>query len=72
MKYRERSTINAKVVDSTDTATLQGLLYDTMEDDADVYTDEAAAYKGMVDVEHETVKHSVAECVNGIAHTNNI
>ena len=33
-----------------------------------VYTDEAAAYKGLPN--HETVKHSVSEYVNGQAHTN--
>ena len=32
------------------------------------YTDEAAAYKGLPN--HETVKHSVSEYVNGQAHTN--
>ena len=38
---------------------------------ATVYTDDAAAYKGMP-FEHETVKHSVSEYVNGMAHTNGI
>ena len=37
-------------------------------DGAQVFTDDAAAYKGLPN--HETVKHSVAEYVNGQAHTN--
>ena len=36
-----------------------------------VYTDDAAAYKGMP-FEHATVRHSVGEYVDGMAHTNGI
>ena len=35
-----------------------------------VYTDEAAAYQGLLN--HEAVKHSVREYVHGQAHTNGI
>ncbi len=70
MKNRATGKTNAKVVESTDAATLQGFVYDNTENGAEFYTDEAAAYKGMVGVEHETVKHCASEYVNGIAHTN--
>ena len=36
-----------------------------------VYTDDAAAYEGIPNP-HETVKHSVCEYVDGMAHTNGI
>ena len=38
--------------------------------EADVYTDDAAAYRGLPN--HETVAHSIGEYVNGQAHTNGI
>ena len=37
-----------------------------------MYTDEAAAYKGLVGMQHETVKHSVSEYVSGQAHVNGV
>ena len=36
---------------------------------ATVYTDDHGGYQGMP-FEHETVKHSISEYVNGMAHTN--
>ena len=39
--------------------------------DATVYTDEAAAYKGMP-FEHDSVRHSTGEYVRDMAHTNGI
>ena len=39
---------------------------------AKVYTDDALAYAGLVDYDHESVKHSVAEYVRGNVHTNGI
>jgi hypothetical protein len=41
------------------------------EDDTMVYTDEAAAYRGLPRP-HESVKHSVSEYVREQAHTNGI
>ena len=38
---------------------------------ATVYTDDAAAYRGMP-FEHQSVRHSVGEYVDGMAHTNGI
>ena len=72
VKDRATGQVVAKVVVDTSAATLQQFVYDNTEIGATVYTDEAAAYKSMVGVEHETVKHSVSEYVNGMAHTNGV
>jgi len=61
----------AEVVEGTDSETLQGFVKSVAPQDAKVYTDEAAAYKG-IPHEHETVCHSVSEHVRGQAHVNGI
>ncbi len=68
-KDRTTNKISATVVDNTDKETLHGFVRDRVADGATVYTDEAAAYKGMP-FEHESVNHSISEYVNGMAHTN--
>ena len=49
---------------ATDAKTLQGFVIATAIASATVYTDDAAAYKGMP-FEHESVRHSVGEYVDG-------
>ena len=71
MKDRDSNKVTAKVVADTDARTLQGFVSEHAAPDAKVYTDDAAAYKGM-SFEHESVRHSVGEYVNGMAHTNGI
>lgn len=63
------AVVAAKVVESTDKSTLQGFISEHTASGTTVYTDEASAYEGMP-FGHESVKHRVAECVRGIAHTN--
>ena len=70
MKDRETNEVNAEVVKLTDKATLQAFVLDRTGDGVKVYTDEAAAYQGLLN--HEAVKHSVREYVHGQAHTNGI
>ncbi len=71
-KCRASNKVNARVVANTDKATLQGFVDDMTDPDTVVYTaDDAAAYQGIPNP-HETVKHSVSEYVNGMAHTNGI
>ncbi len=72
LKDRASGQIRAEVVESTDAATLQQFVYDNTEIGTTIYTDEAHAYKGMIGMQHETVKHSVGEWVNGMAHTNGL
>ena len=64
--------IRAQPVASTDKATLQGFVADTVAIGSTVYTDEAAAYRDLPNMEHEAVKHSVGEYVKGMAHTNGV
>ena len=70
-KDRASNQVAAKVVRSTDVETLQGFILDHTVQGATVYTDDAPAY-GSLPFAHATVKHSVAEFVNGMAHTNGI
>ena len=70
-KDRKTNRIKAKVVKMTDTKTLQGFVIATALTGATVYTDDAAAYKGMP-FDHASVRHSVGEYVDGMAHTNGI
>ena len=69
---RDRATgrVTARRVERTDAATLRGLVRDSVEPGATLYTDEAPAYRGMPEYAHEAVVHSVGEYVRGMAHTN--
>ena len=71
-KDRETNRISAKVVPGTDTKTLQAFVREKAKAGATVYTDDAAAYRGMAGYEHEAVNHSVGEYVRNMAHTNGI
>ena len=71
IKDRATNEVRAEVVTETDAETLQDFVEENTEEDATVYTDDAAAYKG-VEREHESVRHSVSEYVRGQAHTNGI
>ena len=70
-KDRKTNKVRAKVIENTDAETLRGFVADHAADGATVFTDDAAAYKGMP-FEHESVRHSVGEYVNDMAHTNGI
>ena len=70
-KDRKTNKIKAKVVKVTDAKTLQGFVIATALAGATVYTDDAAAYKGMP-FDHASVRHSVGEYVDGMVHTNGI
>ena len=70
-KDRKTNKVRAMVVKATDAKTLQSFVLVTALAGATVYTDDAAAYKGMP-FYHHAVKHSVGEYVRGMAHTNGI
>ena len=70
-KDRKTNRVTTTAVMFTDTPTLQGFVESATEPTAQVYTDEAAAYKGL-NRPHEAVKHSAREYVHGMAHTNGI
>ena len=68
VKDRTTKQVAARVVEHTDGPTLKGFVAEHTADGVKVYTDEHTAYKGLPN--HETVKHSVGEWGNGLAHTN--
>ena len=70
-KCRTSNQVRAEVVEATDKATLHEFVEESVDDGATVYTDDAAAYEG-IPFDHESVKHSVSEYVDGMAHTNGI
>ncbi len=69
-KDRATNRVSAEVVDHVDKLTLQEFAESRMADGAEVFTDDALAYRGLPN--HQTVKHSVSEYVNGKAHTNGV
>ena len=69
-KDRDTNQVTAMPIQRTDASTLQGFVKDNIEKDAKVYTDDHGGYHGLKN--HETVKHSVGEYVDGMAHTNGI
>ena len=71
VKDRATGNVSASVVERTDGPTLREFVWTRTAEGAQVYTDEAAAYKGLPRP-HETVAHGVGEYVNGQAHTNGI
>lgn len=70
VRDRETKRVSAQVVKRTDKKTLQTFVKDRIEPGAKVYTDEAHAYRGLLN--HESVKHSVGEYVRAQAHTNGV
>ena len=70
-KDRETNQVVAGSVKRTDKETLHGFVQAISDEGAQVYTDDATAYRGLPRA-HESVKHSVNEFVKGQAHTNGI
>ena len=72
---RERGgRVKAMPVDGASKAVLQNAVHGHVELGSTLYTDDHAGYRGLGGVlyRHETVRHSVREFVNGMAHTNGI
>ena len=70
-RNRETKKVAAKVVTSTDKATLQGFLKEHADPGATVYTDDAKAYETLP-FNHAAVKRLLGEYVRGEVHTNGI
>ena len=68
---RDTNRLHVRVIDGEDRVTLRGFVDRVAGVDARLYTDEAAAYRGMRE-EHEAVNHSVGEYVNEQAHVNGV
>lgn len=71
---RERGgDVRATVILTTDAATIQAEVNNTVEAGSVLCTDEHGAYRGMdQQFNHAVVNHSAKEFVNGMAHTNGI
>ena len=69
-KDRKTKRVSAQVVESTDGATLQRFVVDNAEWDAEIYTDDACAYRALAN--HQAVKHSAGQYVDGQIHTNGV
>ena len=67
---RETNRVSAAVIPGTDKETLQSFVTDRTVEGAQVYTDEHPSYQGLPN--HQAVKHSVSQYVDGMAHTNGI
>ena len=70
MKDRQTKQVQATVIEHTDRPTLSGFVNDRIVSGAKVYSDEHSGYDWIEN--HEIVRHSVKEYVNGMAHTNGI
>ena len=70
VKDRETGQVAARRMERTDASALQDFVRSKVEPGATLYTDEAAAYRGMPEYEHEAVNHSAKEFVREMAHTN--
>ena len=69
-KDRQTNRVDAEVAAAVDGKTLKEFVYSRVEPGAEVFTDEAHAYKGLSGVHHRQVRHSAGEYVNGQASTN--
>jgi transposase-like protein len=72
VKDRATGRVSARRMAATDTTALQRFVRDTVAPGATLYTDEAAAYRGMPEYAHQAVNHSAGEYVRDMAHTNGI
>ena len=73
VKDRDSNEVRAEVVRRTDGATLQGFVREHTESGATVYTDDAAAYRGIWNSSmRPSITSAVSEYVRGQAHTNGI
>lgn len=68
-----KGNVVARVIASTDAATLQGFVREAVSTKVDLLaTDEHASYVGLTDFPHEAVRHGRKEYVVGAVHTNTI
>lgn len=69
MKDRDTNEVRTEVITATDADAIQDFVEENTDEEATVYTDDAAAYRD-VDREHEAVRRSIGEYVRDQAHTN--
>jgi len=70
---RSRSgKVKVQALDRCTAERLQAFVTENIKLGSHICTDSATAYKGIPGCEHESVHHSISECVRGQAHTNGI
>ena len=69
---RETNQVTTRAVAATDAPTLQGFIRETAKTGASVFTDDAAAYRGISGFRHEAVNYMAGEHVRDTVHTNGI
>ena len=67
---RDTGQVSSAPVENTRRETLEEFIYDRVEPDAMVYTDDHGSYRSLPN--HEVVRHSEDEYVRGDVHTNTI
>lgn len=72
VRDRETGLVRAEVIEDTKRDTLHGFIKQHVSIRSQIYTDEAHAYKHLVDYQHSSVNHSAGEYVKGRASTNGI
>ena len=72
VKDRGSKLVKPQAVDDTTSKTLYRFINDSVAPNSQVYIDEAKAYTGLVDFDHESVAHSIGKYVKDQAHTNGI
>lgn len=71
IKDRKTNRVVARVVSATTSKTLCGFVEASTTENAQIYTDEATAYKS-INRPHEAVSHSAGEYMREMAHTNGL
>ena len=71
IKDRSTNQVRTQVVEDTKTRTLQEFVHGNTEENAIIYTDEHASYRGL-NRPHEAVAHGAGEYVRNMAHTNGL
>jgi transposase-like protein len=69
LKQRDGKVKSMSVKDTT-ALTLQGIINKNVAKGSIVCTDDHRAYEGLLDYDHQVIKHSVGEYVRGMASTN--
>ncbi len=72
LKDRSTNAVRVAVVPDNRQATLQAFVRGHLEPGARLYTDEAAAYKGLAEYRHTSINHGRGEYGRGPVHTNGI
>ena len=74
IRERETGKVKARGTERVSGVLLRGIVQESVEEGAMVYTDQNVSYKGLIkkNYKHESVNHSAGEYIKGQAHTNGV